>query len=127
MADEAELMRNKELVARFFRLIPFGPGNNLDVLDEIVAEDYIQHNPFAGQGREGLREFFTSFMPLPIKRMNGGESIYINIMAEGDLVVRQDVRARGMLIDIFRIEDGMLKEHWDAFRPATEADRPKGF
>jgi predicted SnoaL-like aldol condensation-catalyzing enzyme len=125
--DQDQLMQNKELVSKFFRLVPFGPGNNLDVLDELVAEDYIQHNPNAGQGRAGVRMFFTEFMPLPIKTMNGGETIMVNYIAEGDMVVRQDVRARGMLIDIFRIESGKLKEHWDAFRPAPGAERPKGF
>jgi predicted SnoaL-like aldol condensation-catalyzing enzyme len=127
VSDNEQLMRNKELVSRFFRLVPFGPGNNLDVLDELVAEDYVQHNPHAGQGREGLRKFFTEFMPLPIKKMNGGETLSVNLIAEGDLVVRQDVRARGMLIDIFRVENGLLKEHWDAYRPAPGSERPKGF
>ena len=128
VADHSEkILHNKELVSRFFRLIPFGPGNNLHLLDDMVAEDYLQHNPHAGQGLEGLREFFTSVMPLPVMKMNGGESLEVRLIAEGDLVVRQDVRSKGMLIDIFRIEDGKLKEHWDAYRPAPGADRPKIF
>lgn len=125
--DDEQLLRNKELVARFFRLVPFGPGNNLHVLDELLAEDYVQHNPHAGQGREGVRDFFTNFMPLPFKDMNGGESMQVNILAEGDFVVRHDVRARGMLIDIFKVKDGYLKEHWDAYRPAPNAARIRGF
>lgn len=127
MSNEEDLVRNKELVARFFRLVPFGPGNNLHILDELLAPDYKQHNPHAGQGPEGVREFFTKFMPLPFVNMNGGESIQVNILAEGDMVVRHDVRARGMLIDIFRVKDGFLQEHWDAYRPAPGAVRTKGF
>jgi predicted SnoaL-like aldol condensation-catalyzing enzyme len=59
--------------------------------------------------------------------MNGGESMQVNVLAEGDFVVRHDVRARGMLIDIFRVRDGQLSEHWDAYRPAIGAERIKGF
>ena len=54
-----EVERNKKLVERFFREVPYGPGDNLDVIDELVAEDYVQHNPLAGQGREGVKRFFT--------------------------------------------------------------------
>lgn len=127
MTDDDELTQNRELVARFFRLVPFGPGNNLHILDDLLSDDYLQHNPFAEQGREGVRRFFTEFMPLPFVKMNGGESMQVNVLAEGDLVVRHDVRARGMLIDIFRVRDGQLAEHWDAYRPAIGAERIKGF
>lgn len=128
MTDDERLLANKQLVAKWFRTVPFGPGTNVnEAVDELVDEGYIQHNPFAGQGREGVKDFFTNFMPLPIKVMNGGETLHSSIFAEGDFVVRQDIRAEGMLIDIFRIENGRLKEHWDAFRPEVGAKRPRGF
>ena len=127
MTDDDELTQNRELVARFFRLVPFGPGNNLHILDDLLSDDYLQHNPFAEQGREGVRRFFTEFMPLPFVKMNGGESMQVNVLAEGDLVVRHDVRARGMLIDIFRVRDGQLAEHWAAFRPAAGHERLPGY
>jgi predicted SnoaL-like aldol condensation-catalyzing enzyme len=55
---------NKQLVSRLFEVI-YGTGDNLQILDEIVAEDYVQHNPLAGEGREGLRQFFQRLVPLP--------------------------------------------------------------
>ena len=34
---------NKALVARFFAEVPL--GGNLDAIDELVSETYVQHNP----------------------------------------------------------------------------------
>ena len=48
---------NKALVRRFYEEIDKG---NIDILDELVAEDYADHNPppFPGlpPGREGLKQ-----------------------------------------------------------------------
>jgi predicted SnoaL-like aldol condensation-catalyzing enzyme len=42
------------------------------------------------------------------------------MIAEGEYVVRQEIRDhqyKGMLVDIYRVKDGQLVEHWDAYRP----------
>ena len=53
---------NKALVRRFYEEIDKG---NIGVLDELVADDYIDHNPppFPGlaAGREGLKQAFRIF------------------------------------------------------------------
>ncbi|WP_244891531.1 nuclear transport factor 2 family protein [Rhodococcus erythropolis] len=110
------------MVERFFLEIATGTIENLSVIDELVAEDYIQHNPEAGQGREGLREFFAHILSLPqSERLDPSKTVQLNVVAEGDLVVRQDIQTDGMLIDIFRVRDGLLVEHWDAYRRAPGA------
>src|SRR5204862_407853 len=52
---------NKALVRRFYEEIDKG---NLDAMDELVAEDYVDHNPppFPGfaPGREGLKQAFRT-------------------------------------------------------------------
>jgi predicted ester cyclase len=52
----------KILVRRFYREIDAG---NLDAMDELVAEDYVDHSPppFPGfaPGREGLKQAFRMF------------------------------------------------------------------
>lgn len=127
MSNE-QLEKNKALVARFFREVPYGPGDNLHVIDELIAEDYVQHNPEAGQGREGVRHFFTNVIPVPLPEwLDEKGTLEVNLIAEGDFVVRQEIRTHGMLIDIFRVKDGMLKEHWDAFRPNPGTERPPSF
>lgn len=56
------LEANKALVRRFYQEIDAG---NVDAMDELVAEDYIDHSPppFPGlaPGREGLKQAFRMF------------------------------------------------------------------
>ena len=74
---------NKALVRRFYEEIDKG---NIDVLDELVAENYIDHNPppFPGlpAGREGLKQAFRIF-----KEATPGRHEIDDQVAEGDKVV----------------------------------------
>ncbi|MGW2888784.1 nuclear transport factor 2 family protein [Streptomyces griseoruber] len=109
--------RNKHAVEGLFEII-YGSTEGLDRLDEFVAEDYVQHNPNLAQGREGLREFFTHVLSLPpSERLDSTKTVTVNLVAERDLVLRHEIRTDGVLFDLFRVKDGLLQEHWDAFRP----------
>jgi len=58
---------------------------NLDAIDELVAEDFVEHVPFPGQGpgREGLRQVLAAFLSaFPDIRWTLEEQI-----AEGEKVV----------------------------------------
>src|SRR2546423_15647694 len=74
---------NKALVRRFYAKIDNG---NLDAMDELVAENYIDHNPppFPGlsPGRAGLKQAFEIFW----KATPGYHQIE-NQIVEGDKVV----------------------------------------
>lgn len=121
---ETNTERNKETVTRLFEII-YGSVQDIPAIDELVAEDYIQHNPLAGQGREGLREFLYKIVP--VQELDAAGTLSVNLIAEGAYVVRQEIRTNGMLVDIFRMKDGMCQEHWDAFRFAPGAKRIPGF
>lgn len=124
MATASEEL-NRQSVQRLFNIL-YGIDPDFDAIDDIVAEDYIQHHAAAGQGRRGLKEYFAKLMPLP--EGTGAEAIVtVNHIAEGDFVVRQENRHEGLLIDVFRAKDGLLLEHWDAYRPAPGTDRLSGF
>ncbi|WP_392966207.1 ester cyclase [Streptomyces sp. LN245] len=116
---------NKRLVRRFYREIDAG---NLDAMDELVAEDYLDHSPppFPGfaPGREGLKQVFRLFW----EATPGTHEIEDQI-AEGDKVVTR-LRARGVhegdlpgipatgrpitmtATVMHRIENGKLAEKW---------------
>lgn len=126
VAAPAELDRNKALVKTLFDIIYGTSLDDIAKIDGIVAEDYIQHNPSVGPGREGLRALLKMVVPEP-KGLNPADTISVQYIAEGDRVVRQEMRKNGMLIDIFRIKDGKLQEHWDAFRFNPGAERIPGF
>ena len=74
---------NKALVRRFYAEIDKG---NIDVMDELMAEDYIDHNPppFPGLklGREGVKQAFKMFW-----EATPGYHHIEDMIAEGDKVV----------------------------------------
>ncbi len=115
---------NKALVRRFYEEIDKG---NLASMDEIVAEDYINHNPppFPGPpGREGLKTAFKIFWDA-----TPGYHKIEDMIAEGDKVVTR-LTAYGThvsemfgipptgnqltmtAIAIHRLTDGKIVEHW---------------
>jgi steroid delta-isomerase-like uncharacterized protein len=74
---------NKALINRFIEEAL--NSKRLDVLDEIVAEAFVEHVPFPGQGpgREGLRDVLQMFLAaFPDMKWDVHEQI-----AEGDYVV----------------------------------------
>ena len=51
--------QNKQLVQRFYEAIDKG---DLDAMDELVAENYVDHNLLlASEGKEGLKQVFRTF------------------------------------------------------------------
>ncbi|MFL6465507.1 MAG: ester cyclase [Bryobacteraceae bacterium] len=74
---------NKALVRTFYEEIDKG---NLNAMDELVAEDYIGHNPppfpGLGSGREGLKQAFKIFW-----EATPGYHRIEDQIAEGDKVV----------------------------------------
>ncbi|ALU73701.1 hypothetical protein H351_30785 (plasmid) [Rhodococcus erythropolis R138] len=105
--------RNKQVVQDVFDLI-YGQQADLGRIDTLIAENYRQHNPLVPQGRAGFREFFENAIPLPDN--DPERSARVNVIASDNFVVRQEIRDSGMLVDIFELENGLLKEHWDSFR-----------
>ena len=110
-------MSNKELIRTFYEEV----FNNWDLshLDDYMKDDYIQHNPGVTQGRAGLMEGFAKKFEvdptfhLEIKMMiEDGDMIAVylkNVDPEGNTKCR--------VVDIYRMEDGKLAEHWDVLQP----------
>lgn len=109
--------RNKEVVRRFY--LEFFNDHILESADLYVKEDYVQHNPGVEQGREGLKRAFAEKFQL-----HPEFSLQIQMMiAEKDMaaVYLKNVDTLGntkcRVVDIYRLEDGMLAEHWDVLQP----------
>ncbi|MFS4580402.1 nuclear transport factor 2 family protein [Phaeobacter sp. C3_T13_0] len=80
-----------------------------------VAENYIQHNPLAADGREGLLGFvdFLETLEPPV------EVNPLRVFAdEKFVVIHQAAEFMGpkVVIDLFRFENGKVVEHWDAIQ-----------
>ena len=116
---------NKALVRRFYEEIDKG---NIDILDELIAEDYVDHNPppfpGLGPGREGVKQSFRLF-----QQATPGYHRIEDQIAEGDKVVtrltsfgkhegdlpgapRTGNEMKVTSITIHRIANGKLVEKW---------------
>lgn len=112
---------NKKLVMRF--LNEFMIGQDIKVLDELLGPTYRQHNPGAGHGKAALIKFFQDFWKI---HPNPGYHLK-RILAENDLVAihyhfqPEHDEPGYAIVDIFRVEDGKLVEHWDVCQDMPES------
>jgi predicted SnoaL-like aldol condensation-catalyzing enzyme len=105
------LETNKKLVADFYQEL-FG-DKNMDAIDKYIGDVYIQHNPGVTDGKEALKNAVRVWFKGAPK-----EKIDIeHLAADGNFVYIHTKSKRGnaiySVIDIFRIENGKIVEHWD--------------
>ena len=117
----ADLERNKRNVVEFFSRA-FNDHQPDDAVAKYIGSQFIQHNPNTPDGAAAFAESTKKTIA-----QNPGLSVEIKrVIAEGDYVVTHDlVRLasgdRGLAgIDIFRLENGKIVEHWDARQPVPE-------
>ncbi|GHF25897.1 hypothetical protein GCM10017786_70120 [Amycolatopsis deserti] len=115
---------NKQLVVEGFR--EFASGNT-EVLRTLLHENFIEHSPGNPSGRDAFIEFIAA---APVA---GAHLDLKRVVAEDDLVVMHysmtpEGDERGVaVVDIWRLEDGKIAEHWDVVQPVPEADQiPNG-
>jgi predicted SnoaL-like aldol condensation-catalyzing enzyme len=118
-SPDPRLAANKRLVYDMYRIVL--QAGLADRAPEFISEDYIQHNPNAGQGLEGVQDYIRKTRPeRPIA--DRLELPLIQLIAEGDYVmtsfVRPEQNAEGQTyystwFDLYRIENGKVAEHWD--------------
>lgn len=112
-------MSNKEMILSFYER--FFNRHEVEAAEEFVKENYIQHNPGVQQGRKGLmdgfREKFISHPDFCLKVVRLVEEDNIMVVYLKSVDPEGNTRAR--VVDIYRIEDGMLAEHWDVLHPVN--------
>ncbi len=59
-ANQKKLAQNKQFVLNMFKDI--FTDHKLNTASKYIADDYIQHNPLAGNGRQAFVDFFTPFV-----------------------------------------------------------------
>ena len=122
-----QLERNKKMVAEFYDLII--NKKDYESAKKYMGPRYKQHNPLVKDWPDGLREF------IEFLKTNAPEahSEIIQSFADGDYVIlhvhslRQPNTRGRAIIEIFRLENGLIDEHWDVIQeiPETSAN-PNG-
>jgi predicted SnoaL-like aldol condensation-catalyzing enzyme len=110
------LEANKQVVRDFYD--EFLRKRDFDALSKLIGERYIQHNPLVADGPAGL----AAFVELLKQRFPNLRGEVKRMVAEGEYVVAHvhGVREPGQLgmaiVDIFRLENLKIVEHWDVIQ-----------
>ena len=111
---------NRQLVVEFYHQ-NFNQ-HQVDQATKVMADDYIQHNPLVPNGKAPFVSFFKGFFA---KNPNAKSKI-VRTAADGDLVwlnihATNGENDRGQaIIDVFRVKDGKIVEHWDVIQDVPE-------
>jgi predicted SnoaL-like aldol condensation-catalyzing enzyme len=112
--------KNKEIVVAFYNAAI--NDKDFEAASVYIGDQYIQHNPLAADGPAGLKAFLDfakdnlSTFKVEIKQ----------VFADGDYVIlhvhaRRNADDRGSAVmDIFRLENGKVVEHWDVIQAIPE-------
>jgi len=118
MSETAE--RNKAIVREIFEKVV--NGGDADLAAKYYKDDYIQHNPNVAPGLAGLQTLIRAMhasgnaMRAEIKLMNAEDDmVWLLVEWSGGEVPKGSPRLTATA-EVFRVEDGMMAEHWDVLQ-----------
>jgi predicted SnoaL-like aldol condensation-catalyzing enzyme len=112
-------MTNKELALT--AVVDVFNKRDMTAFDKYFTKNYIQHNPLVPDGLEAVRKWVTS-LPKEFRYDPG-------VITESDNIVMIHARLNNLYgktyiaVDIFRVENGKLAEHWDVLQEEVPAEK----
>lgn len=111
---------NRALVLKFYDM--FFNQHNIAGASKMVSEDYKQHNPGVPDGKKPFVNYFADFFKdnpqshaRIIRSATGGDLVWLHVHSYNG---GQD---RGQsVVDIFRVKEGKIVEHWDVIQDVPE-------
>jgi predicted SnoaL-like aldol condensation-catalyzing enzyme len=117
MTDISVAERNRALVLHGFR--EFAAGN-IEALRPLLREDFVEHSPGNPSGRDAFLEWIAAApvagAALELKRVVADDEF---VVVHYRMVTPGDERGTAV-IDIWRLTDGRIAEHWDVVQPVPE-------
>jgi len=119
-AATAQQEANRQAVLAFYE-----KGLNQKDADAALAyvgDRYTQHNPNGQDGPEGFRKFIAFLR----EKFPNSHSEIVRSFVDGDYVilhvhaVREPGTRGNAIVDIFKLENGKIVEHWDVVQPIPE-------
>lgn len=113
----SKVRSNRQLVIDFFNAVA---RRDYETIQQLGRPDYIQHNPDFETGLDGLmrtlRSRTTPAASAPLA--------FVRVLEDGDVVMTlrrmpplperaAEPGAEIAIVDIFRVQDGLVAEHWD--------------
>lgn len=118
---EAPVMSTREVVLAFERMA-FDERRPTEAMERYAAPDFIDHDPNVRGDRASVIEH--------LNRLNWStgapQRTIVHLVVEGDIAIVHHhlVRTPGDVgiaaVDIFRVRNGQLVEHWDVLQPIPQ-------
>jgi predicted SnoaL-like aldol condensation-catalyzing enzyme len=118
--DLAQEERNRKLVVDFYNGV--FSKHDVEKSAQVLVDSYRQHNPGVPDGKAPFVSFFTSFFASHPE----AHSQIVRTAADGDLVYLHVHATNGdpllgrAIVDIFRVENNRIVEHWDVVQQIPE-------
>ena len=118
--NTAQEEANKKVVVEFYAKAL--NDKDFEAAAKHFGPHYIQHNPNAADGIEG----FKKFIEYRREKFPNARSEIKRVLADGDMVILhvhgvREPGERGVaIVDIFRLENGKIVEHWDVVQEIPE-------
>ncbi|HXD14416.1 MAG TPA: nuclear transport factor 2 family protein [Xanthobacteraceae bacterium] len=119
-ADAKQMEENKKAVTAFYDAAI--NQKDFEAAAKFIGPRYVQHNPRAADGPEGLK----AFLGVLREKFPDYHSEIKRVFADGDYVILHVHNvpmpgARGAaIVDIFKLEGGKIVEHWDVRQEIPE-------
>jgi predicted SnoaL-like aldol condensation-catalyzing enzyme len=121
--------RNRAIMIHFVTLL-YQEKKAREAFELYVDEGYIQHNPKIPDGREAALAWLEPVWDLPEAQVQVRRVLVDGNYGFVQIIGRMDSKDPGSAVmNIFRLEDGIIMEHWDvtqAMPAATASGRPLG-
>lgn len=127
ITDRDKTESNKAKVTEFITRSMIN-HEKIDITQYISPTTYIQHNPMVADGLEGFGAFMAEMkkkgITMEYSKLHKviGEGNFVMTLSEGSLGGKPQA-----FYDLFRLENGLIVEHWDVIADMPSGKLPEGY